>query len=127
MHQLEVLGLFQRFITMRSLVTVGDHIARESGQYVVGVDVACNRSHAAEGAQRAGYVDELLGLILGLRGFPAWRTGPVLAARRVVGLQMLQGGRAISGNQVENRQLTGNGSQLCAIAGSLNSLESLGV
>ena len=70
MHQLQVLGLFQSFVAVGSLVAVGDHVAGQRGQHIVGLRVAGDGRHAAERAQGPGYLDIRLvaGRIAGRRG-----------------------------------------------------------
>ena len=53
-HQLQVLGLLQRFVAVRGLVAVGDHVARQGGQHVLGAGISRNRGHAGERTQRSG-------------------------------------------------------------------------
>ena len=61
MHQLQVLGLLQRIITVGCLVAVGDHVAGQGAQHIVRHQVARNGGHASERAKRAGDVDGLFG------------------------------------------------------------------
>ena len=52
--QLEVLGLFQRFVVVRRLIAVGDDVAGQCRQHVGRVGIGRQGGHAGEGAQRTG-------------------------------------------------------------------------
>ncbi len=94
-HQLEVFGLFQRFVVMGRLIAVGDHVARQCRQNVGGVGLGRQGGHAGEGAQRAGDI----GGALGGRGFGFGRgaEGDGYTAGGAIGIEVGAGGGAVAG------------------------------
>ena len=74
MHQLQILGLLQRIITMGRLVPVGDHIARHRGHDVFRPDIGSDGSHSAERPHRSWNLDGLDILLGGLGGGNALRS-----------------------------------------------------
>ena len=63
MDQFEIFGLFQSLVAVGSLEAIGDHIARQRGQQIVGPRIAGDSGHAGERAHGPRYFD--VGLVAG--------------------------------------------------------------
>ena len=123
--QLQVLGLFQRFVAVRGLVAVGDDVARQRGQDVGRVGLGGDGGHAGEGAQRAGDG----GGAFTARSFRCgWiAEGNGFAAGGAVGLEVGGGGIAVAGEEIEEGEAAGDCGGTGGIAAIAQGGEKLGV
>ena len=125
MHQLEVLGLFQRFVVVRGLIAVGDDVTRQRRQNVGRVGIGGQGGHAGEGAQRTG--DQCGSLVGGRFGGRRGAQGYGFAARGTVGLKVGVRGGAVAGQQVEHGEAACHCSGAGGIAAIAQSGEQLAV
>ncbi len=102
-HQLQVLGLLQHVVAAGGLIAVGDDVARQRGQHVVGLGLRRQRGHAGEGTQRAGDRDGCE-LFVSDRGR---RKIEVAAARAPVLLYVALSRIPIARDQIQHHQAPG--------------------
>ena len=114
MDQLQVLGLFERFVVVGCLIAVGDDVARQRRQHVGRVGIGREGGHAGERAQRAG--DGGGAGATGSLGRGRRAKGDGLAARRAGGFQMGVGGGAVAGQKIEQCQAARHGGGAGGIA-----------
>ena len=123
--ELEVLGLFERFVIVRRLIAVGDDVAGEGRQNVGGVGIGRQGGHACEGAERAGDGGSAFGGGGLRRGRRAQGDGfPSGGAR---GFQMGIGGVAVAGQKIEKGHAAGDGGGVRRIAAIAECGEELAV
>ncbi len=127
MDQLQVLGLFQRLVAVRRLVTIGHDVAGQSREDILGINFARNRRHPVERAQRTRHIGHLFGISLGQSGFPRRRAQPGLAARCVISLDVLGCSSTVSRHQVQDNQLASHGRHPVTVARFLSGLEGLDI
>ena len=96
--QLEVLGLFERFVIVGRLVAVGYDVARQCGKNVGRVGIGSQGGHAGERAQRTGDVG---GACAGRRNGRGRRAeGDGLATGRAVGIEVGVSGDAVASQKI---------------------------
>ena len=113
-HQLQIFGLLQHVVAAGGLIAVGDDVARQRGQHVVGASFGRKSGHAREGTQRPGDGDDLR-LRAGSGG--ERRKTEVGTTGGAVLLHVTLGGIPIARQQIQDHHAAGGQLALLAASG----------